>query len=218
MPDLNSWAITVVTGVATGAVGTLLVGPARERARLWKLSSGIELSNFSPEATAHYRIQVHNTGSEAIRDAIAYLTLDNSPQDIVDGRSAYEGKGHPTGVQDGRLCWAIGGNPHRIDIYPGEKQLLNFAQIAVHNSEPQVVIASEVGFGDDSSRPARVCLEAKRYTGKIKIVGSNILARSFSVEIALSNRRFARVHAPIPETFISRYKFVLCNKMDSSKL
>lgn len=207
--SLLNLGASAATGVITGIVGTWMVGPARERQRLWSLSNGVKLSNFSPEGTNHYRIQVHNTGTETICDAVGYLTLNNDPSDIVSGLSAYEGPGHHSNVMDGRVCWALGGNPYKVDIFPGEKQLLNFAQCRSCSTEQQIVIASELGFGDVKEKPARVFLKQKRYCGKLKIVGKNILARAFSVELAVAGGSFAKIHEPVPEPFICRWPFVV---------
>lgn len=209
--SLLSLGASAITGVVTGAIGMWVVGPARERNRLWALSNGVQLRNFSPEGTNHYRIQVHNTGIETIQDAVGYLTLNNDLSDIVNGRPAYEGPGYQSNVVDARVCWAVGGNPYKVDIFPGEKQLLNFAQCVAGPSQQQVVIASELGFGDCPSKPARVCLRQKRYNGTLTIVGKNILSRAFSVEIAVANNTFADVHEPDPEPFIRKWPFVIIN-------
>lgn len=200
-------------GAVAGAVSALMVDPVRERSRIWSLSNSIQLQNFMAEGTTHYRLQVRNTGAETIRDAIAYLTLRNEPRDIVKGCAAYEAPGHPYGVRDGRLCWALGGNPHKIDIFPGERQLLNFAKVERNGGLAHIVIASESGFGDSECRPARVCLQPKRYDGEIRLVASNILARVFSVEIAVSQGHFGSIRDPRAEKFVKKYPFLLGNSI-----
>jgi hypothetical protein len=211
MSTMLNLGASAITGAITGAIGTFMVGPARERHRLWSLSNGVQLSNFAPTGTLHYRIQVHNTGNETINDAIGYLTLDNDPSDILPGAHAYERPGYMSSVRDGRLCWALGGNPHKIDIFPDEKQLLNFAKCEVINGGCQVVIASELGLGESKDKPARVCLKPKNYSGTLKIVAKNILARTFKVEIVVSERAFGQVNDPSPENFIEKWPFVIAN-------
>lgn len=214
-PILNI-AISAISGAGTGALSVFLVGPAKERDRIWSLSNGIVLRNFEPAGTGHYRIWVRNTGTETIEEAIGYLDLNNRAADIVDALPAVERIGHRTPVTDGRLCWAIDGNPHKIDIFPGEAQLLNFAQYVGFNStggSPQhaLVIASESGFGESSQRLARVCLAPKRYDGILRIVARNILSRTYRVEIVVSQSVFGSPHEPIPEAYIRKWPFVLFN-------
>lgn len=199
------------TGALSGAIGAFVIGPARERYKLWALSSAISLENFDADGGQHHRILVHNSGLETVVDAIAYLTLNNEPADIVDGRISYEGSAHRSGVRNGRLSWAIAGNTHKIDIFPGEKQVLNFAQLINAQTAPQLLISSEVGFGDDKDKPARVSLIPKNYTGVLTIVGKNILSREFDVEIIVENGVFGRTPAPSPRAFISKWSFVLRN-------
>ena len=200
----------------SGAVGTLAVTPALDRYRLWKLSNGIRLRNFGPGTSEHYRIWVENHGTATIVDAIAYLDLEREPSDIVEGVSSFEGPGHTLPLVGGRLCWAFGGsgkNPAKIDIFPGERQLLNLAQSRsvpiLTGTRHILIIASEAGFGENIDQPARTCLLPKHYAGTIRIVGKNVLARDFDIEIAVKEQKLVDPHEPRPKSFHRSIHFIL---------
>lgn len=214
--SVGAFLVSAVSGLISGGLATFLFGPAYERARLWSLSDGIRLNNFEPEAFTHYRIWVENTGSEAIERAIGYLTLNNTPADIIWGVAAYDDPGYPNPIKNGRLCWAMGGNspnPPTIDICPGESQLLNLALIKRvpmpgGTTTESLVIASESGVGTTSASPARVNLAPGHYEGTLRIAGRNILARDFKIEIVVANGVFGAIHDPIPQPLCSKYRFI----------
>jgi len=203
---------SALTGVLSGAIGTFLIAPARERYRLWALSSAMRLESFTPEGGQHHRILIHNEGLETIVDAIAYLTLNNDQKDILKGRQAFEGMEHRSGVRNGRLSWAVAGNTHKIDIFPGEKQLLNFAQLIQGQNGLELLISSELGFGDAVDKPARVSLKPKRYSGILTIVSKNILSRDFDVEIVVVGAAFGKPAEPQARPFIRKWPFVIANR------
>lgn len=222
MDALMTILVSVIAGGLSGAISILFLSPMRERQKVWVLSDGLRVQKDNLDSATHYRFRVHNPGSETIFDATGYVTLNNKPSDIVAGPPAYQLPGHPSGVQDERLCWAIAGNPHRIDIFPGERQILDFAQIVDHKDSPKLVIASESGFGDDEGKRARVSLTPRRYEGTLKIVGRNVLAREFSIEIVVREAQdvpdvkrrfeFGLSHEPEQRAFVRRWPFVLCNQ------
>jgi hypothetical protein len=215
----------LIAGAIGGVIAVFLIAPARERQRIWLLSKHLELRRLKDDDPRHYRVWVKNSGTETISDAIGYLTLEHEPTDIVTVSDipTFNGLGHRAMVVDGRLCWAIGGNAHKIDIYPGESQLLNFAKIESRKAKDgaqmsAIVVPSEEGYGErgDGSQKkdkhARVCLTPKSYKGILRIVGKNILSRTFSVQIDVAGDAFSNIQDPLPHSFIAKWPFWLFNE------
>ena len=170
-----------LTGGMAGAVITLFTRWVSGTLRIWKLSRS--LVAYPQRQQDNFGIRVCNRSVHTIEDATAYISLGFDPQtDVLDGY-AFIGTHYRIGLCEDRLCWSIAApdpNPFRIDIFPGEKQALDFVRFHADRIE----IPSEQGWADEAKgKRSRVFLKKKHYEGELHLVARNTLRRSFDLVI-----------------------------------
>ena len=191
-----SWLVIVprsfgTVGALTGALAGAVVSFTLNVAYPWFRVSWISWRlSFEPQNRVGHRVtaRVRNRTSYVMRDAVAYVTINNELADVAEpiGDAFTDPRTRKQVVED-RLCWSIAGNPFHLDIYPDEAQSLDIAGFE-DGTAGRIEIPSEEGWS--SSRAAgqpirsRVFLRGgKKYLGKISVVSADSRARVFYIEI-----------------------------------
>jgi hypothetical protein len=195
MPDdFQSKLQIALWGALAGGIVSLIVNfflqsflPWLKRARLTRsVQVYAEVSHG-----VHARCRVYNGGFWTMGNAIAYITLNVTEEDVLNppnGQDAFIKPGQFVPVADQQLCWSVRSptvNPMRVDIFAKERQ--PFAPCAIDTDT--IMIPSEEGwtFPCDRPRIARVFLRQKQYNGFLKIVSADTNARFFALEIHPEN-------------------------------
>lgn len=218
-----SWKSVWTAATAGGLLGSALtttLGVWCGRHRMWRLSRSLRVDGCL--VTDSFRVHIENCGSETIIDAVGLLSLTHQKEDIVPQPKGFPpsriGPEHTEALRNGYLSWAIGGNPYKIEIYPGVQKILDLAERWDHQ-ERFIRIPSEQGYGNNvedegGRRYCRMYLVRKKYRGTLSIVGKNILPQDYEIEIDPASptytRRLSRVKT------IGWARFVLCGSAKKS--
>lgn len=195
-------ATAAIIGALAGGLMSLLVNEVRDWWRIKRTTKGISLG-AEKRAGSRVTARVKNGSKHCIHTAVAYISLDHDRDDVLTPPKhflAFISPAHPKKLEEDRLCWAVAAplpNPPSVDIFPGERQVLDIADFGENSG--WVEIPSEVGWSSGQTEAetkredikrlsSRVFLRAgKRYQGTIKIVSASTRRRVFKVEIDPSN-------------------------------
>jgi len=143
-----------------------------------------------------YQLRVFNNSKWTIHSCGAYLTVDNTSDDVIDNKN--ELKYYPDSTLDNisfyidkqkarpinieKLCWSQldsnDKNNHKADINAGEIQDLLVFKFTENNN---LEIAAETGFSSFNGR-ARCILKSKNYSFTIRIVSDDTIGKDFLFE------------------------------------
>jgi hypothetical protein len=200
---MSTEAISILVSALTAGLVSLWVNWMQDWFRVRHISKKLQLE---PQARVGTRAtaRVVNNSNYVIRQAAAYVTIQHDLDDVLAPPmhfAAFIEGNHLKTLDEDRLCWsavAPARNPPAIDIYAGEKQLLDVANFG--GSGDWIEIPSETGYASSQTQAeaeayntarirSRVFLRAgRRYQGTIKIVSADTLARVFHVEIDPTDR------------------------------
>jgi len=141
------------------------------------------------------RARVYNGGFWTIKNAIIYLRLPLSKDDVLDpppGHKAHIRPDHFVPIDEEQLCWSVRAptvNPIKVDIYAKERQ--PFSPCALTDPCDKIIIPSEEGWPQPVNQCStqlttpymRVFLRPKPYTGYLKVVSEDTDATFFRIEI-----------------------------------
>lgn len=175
--------ISFLVSVATG----LILYEVQPRMRRGGLTKKLAIRDVNRHGV-HANLSVYNGGYFTIGNAVAYLTVESSPSDILDSPfkdvATFINPAAPLELREMPLCWSIRApvrNPMKTDIYAKEATALS--PFAIH---PQCIeIPSEEGWYHEKgkTRAARVFLRRKKYKGLLKLVSNDTNARVFRIEL-----------------------------------
>jgi len=133
---------------------------------------------------------------------MAYLTIQHDLDAVMEPPchfAAFIERRHLKQIEEEKLCWSANAptrNPATIDIYAGEKQMLDIGDFGV--SGEWIEIPSEVGYASSQTESeakekdrikSRAFLRGRCYRGTIKIVSSDTRRRIFHIEIDPAGRQ-----------------------------
>ena len=133
-----------------------------------------------------FGLAVRNNSWMSLYDVHAYVTIDNSEEDIYK-ESMFNNRGYCAGkVEYGMLSWAkVVENRNRpgMTVHAGEEHLLNM--LRVHDNGMYIEVASEDGFMDKVHNPAakpRIFLRSNRdYQLELYLTADNIFRKSIKL-------------------------------------
>lgn len=125
-----------------------------------------------------FNCRVLNKSFLSLRNVIAYITINNDKNDLIQSSRIQVFCSDKKVVED-RLSWSKnidGKNISEIDIHQGESQKLNL--IRYHENDPRnaIEVASEQGFFDENiNNKSRAVLFSNRdYIFEIKLIADNL--------------------------------------------
>ena len=156
----------------------------------WNLTRHIQVYQEPPHGI-YARVRVFNGGFWTMGQAIGYLSLEITPDDVIAppaGNDAFIKPETFIPLAEDQLCWSVrapGKNPIKVDIFAKEKQPLALCAI----DGDIIMIPSEEGWAPAENRPrvARVFLRRRAYFGCLKIVSADTNAKYFQIEIHPEN-------------------------------
>lgn len=169
-----------MNSILTGAVGGLAAGiliPSlnyfgQRLLNNWFLKIDIDENDL-------LNLRVYSSIS-SLTNAIAYITVNNNKNDIVQSIRIKEsfciGK-----VHDDRLSWSKNdddSNFSEININPGEHQKLNLIRVHEEEGRTFIEIASEQGFFPTAKKPRIILASNRDYKFDIKITASNLFSKT----------------------------------------
>jgi hypothetical protein len=184
--DFQTKIELAVWGAMAGGVVSLVVSllvnlflPWLRRLRLTRALS-IEVD---PAHGPIARLRVTNGGYWTVKDAIVYIAIDFSRDDVMPptpGSSAFITPDHFVPLEGDQLCWSVRSptpNPIKVDIFAKERQPICPCII---EADYIVVPSEEQGLAEGKRR---VFLRRRRYDGRLKLVSADTDARYFSITI-----------------------------------
>lgn len=194
---MTTTILTILLGALAGGLVSFWVNTLQESSRVRRISRKLRLET-QPRVGTRVTARVVNDSNCLIRSAVAYLTIQHELPDVIAPPKHFtafiDPERHLKHLEEDRVCWSAVAptrNPALLDIYAGEKQLLDVADFGA--SGLWVEIPSEVGYSSSQTEgesktkgqiSSRVFLRAdRRYRGTIKIVSADTRARPFEVEI-----------------------------------
>ena len=203
MPSQMTTILTILPGALAGGLVSFWINTFQEWARVRRISRKLRLEP-QPRVGSRVTARVVNDSNCLIRGAVAYLTIQHELADVIAPPKHFAAfvvpDRHLKKLEEDKLCWSAVAptrNPALIDIYAGERQLLDVADFGA--SDHWIEIPSEVGYSSSQTEgesktkgqiSSRVFLKAGRpYLGTIKIVSADTRAKIFEVEIDLADAR-----------------------------
>jgi len=145
--------ISAASGAVFGALAALVVNSLAARFRLCMLYRKLELKG-EPLVGCRVTARVFNGYIHPLNSAIAYISVDHQPSDVMTPPTNCDAFIKPTHLRkldEDRLCWSRASNPEVIDVYAKERQSLDVFEI-----DPQgkwIQIPSEKGWGPQVESP-----------------------------------------------------------------
>jgi hypothetical protein len=176
-----------VWGAVAGGVVSLLINFFSPWFRRWNLTRRIAI-DIDPPHGPITRIRVTNRGYWTVKDAIVYMALDFSSDDVLpppSGREAFITPEYFVPMEGEQLCWSVRSptpNPIKADIFAKERQPISPCAIEAD----RIVIPSEE-HGHEKGK-SRVFLRLRKYAGRLKVVSADTDARYFSIIIDPDDR------------------------------
>ena len=158
--DLQSKLQLALWGAAAGGVVSIVVNLFLSafvpRASRWNLTRHLRVYAEAPHGT-YARCRVFNGGYWTIGQAMAYLSLEYTKEDVIDPPPDNEAFIRPDcfiPLSEDQLCWSVRApdkNPMKVDIFAKEKQPLALCTI-----DGQIIsIPSEEGWATPESQGFR---------------------------------------------------------------
>jgi hypothetical protein len=125
-----------------------------------------------------YNIRVRNNSLVTLKNVIAYVSIDNSANDIIPNseRGNIQIFNGTMTVDNSYLSWSkniANSNSSEIEINQGEVPDINLIRHHINKTHKGIEIASEQGFFGDNSTARTLLRPNKNYTINIKITGDN---------------------------------------------
>lgn len=201
--ELQAALLGALAGALAGGLASFWLNSFQDWWRVRRVSKRMRLL---PEARAGSRLtaRVVNDSHYAVRGAVAYISIDHTPHDVLPPPlhfAAYVSPQHLRIVREDRLCWSARTptpNPMSIDIYAGEHQSLDLLDLGAQSL--WIEIPSEEGYSSSQTPQqaathgqiaSRVFLRSdRRYRATIRIVSADTKAGKwcrFELEIDPSN-------------------------------
>jgi hypothetical protein len=181
-------------GAMAGGVVSLLVNLFLPWLRRLRLTHALSIEIDPPHGPIA-RLRVKNGGYWTIKDAIVYIALDFSCNDVItppSGRAAFITPDDFVPLEGDQLCWSVRfptPNPVKVDIFAKERQPICPCIIDANH----IAIPSEEQGRADGKQ--RVFLRRRRYDGQLKLVSADTDARYFSITIDPDSLQPLRVSA-----------------------
>jgi hypothetical protein len=186
MTDFEQKIQLAIWGALAGGFVSVLVNllftVLAPRLRRWNLTRHVSILP-DPTHGGHARFRVINGGYWTISEAMLYLSLDASPEDVLPVPNGWRAHIEPhrfVPVSGDQMCWSVRNpvpNPMKVSIYAKERQPFSLC----HIENDRITIPSEEGWPPVGH--ARVLLRRRRYTGVLKLVSADTNGCYFGVTI-----------------------------------
>jgi hypothetical protein len=167
-----------VWGAAAGGIVSLLVNLFLPWLKRWRLTRALAIEIDLPHGS-NARLRVFNGGYWTVKEAIVYMALYFSPDDVVprpSDRGAFISPDWFAPMEGEQLCWSVRypiPNPIKVDIFAKERQPICPCFIEANRI---VIPSEELGLPGGK---LRVFLRRRKYRGNLKLVSASTDARYF---------------------------------------